>query len=69
MATIKIVMDDPDGETKRQLKEIGEVVERPYAWVLRKIVADAHARVFEYSEDGARTGVVKPKGLASLGLR
>lgn len=69
MATQKIVVDDPDGETKAMLKEIGEVLDRPYSWVLRKLVSHGHASVFEYDEMGERTGVVRLDKLRELDLR
>lgn len=64
MARPMIVLDDPGHETKKRLQEIGFAVDRPYSWVLRRLVANAHARVFASSSE-----TVRKKELTRLGLK
>ena len=63
MARPMIVLDDPGHETKKKLRDIAAVVDRPYSWVLRRIADNAHTRLFKPSTDADRR-----KELVRLGL-
>lgn len=68
MATKKIVVDDPDGETKRKLRDLGTELDRPYAWVLRRLVDNAWAKAFLVS-DTDKVVEIRPGGFDDFGLR